>query len=117
MEEYGKKAIELIEKQQKGIEHTAPWMVGEQLKEICRREPKAAELLYQDLQNPDLSLAEAEKKIKAWADKHKTGNFACVPPNQAEQILRTFYGIPEPGESAQHEGAGGVCVNLMDFLG
>ena len=41
-----------------------------------------------------MSLANAEKKIKAYADKHRKGNFACVPPNVAENILREFYGLP-----------------------
>ncbi|MBQ8893059.1 MAG: hypothetical protein IJ043_01470, partial [Clostridia bacterium] len=38
-----------IERQLKGKEGTAPWMVGEQLKEIARREPASAELLAKDL--------------------------------------------------------------------
>lgn len=38
-----------IAKQQKGKENTAPWVVGEQLKDIARREPISAELLARDL--------------------------------------------------------------------
>ena len=86
--------FEKIEAQQKGFEDTAIWMVGEQLKDICSREPDSAILVAQDLENKDMSLANAEKKIKAYADKHRKGNFACVPPNVAEKILREFYGLP-----------------------
>ena len=71
-------------------------MVGEQLKDICRREPRSAELLAQDLKVEAMSITEAEKKIKAFADGHKTGNFACVTPGEADNILREFYGLPEP---------------------
>lgn len=87
--------FEKIEAQQKGKENTAPWMVGEQLKDICRREPRAAELVDKDLDVKEMSIAECEKKIHAWADAHKKGSCAVVPPNVAEGIIRKFYGIPE----------------------
>ena len=48
--------FEKIEAQQKGIENTAAWMVGEQLKDICRREPGCAEILEQDLDVQAMSL-------------------------------------------------------------
>lgn len=93
------KAIAAIEEQQAKVKERSPqWMVGEQLKDICRREPKSAELIAQDLTVKEMSITEAEKKIKAFADKHKTGNFACVTPIEAEKILREFYGLSEPAE-------------------
>ena len=43
------RAIELLEEQQRNVkERSAPWMVAEQLKDICRREPHSAEILAQD---------------------------------------------------------------------
>ena len=93
------KAIAMIEKQQAKVKaRSAPWMVGEQLKDICRREPHSAELIAQDLEVEKMSITEAEKKIKAFADKNKTGNFSCVTPVEADKILREFYGLPEPFE-------------------
>lgn len=90
------KAIAAIEEQQARVKARSPqWMVGEQLKDICRREPKSAELIAQDLTVKEMSITEAEKKIKAFADKNKTGNFACVTPIEAEKILREFYGLPD----------------------
>ena len=100
---------------QQGKERTAVWMVGEQLKEICEREPRAAELVEQDLENPEMSLANCEKKIKAFADKHKTGNFACVIPSEAEKIIREFYGLDKPEEKAKQLAPGGI-IDLADFL-
>lgn len=88
----------LLEQQSKVKERSAQWMVAEQLMDICRREPAGAELIAQDLENESMSIVEAEKKIKAFADKHKTGSFACVTPMEAEDILREFYGLPKPGE-------------------
>ena len=87
--------FEKIEAQQKGRENTMPWIVGEHLKDICRGDPNCAELVNQDLDNPSMSIVEAEKKIKAWADKNKRGGGAGVPPNVAEKIIREFYGLPE----------------------
>lgn len=109
------RAIELLREQQKKVpERSAPWMVAEQLMDICRHEPACAEILAQDLENESMSITEAEKKIKAFADKHKTGSFSCVTPAEAENILREFYGLPKPGD-AQAVG-GGVSLSLSDFL-
>lgn len=93
--------FDMISEQQKGKENTAPWMVGEQLKEICRREPLAAELVEKDLAVKEMSLSACEKQIKAWADQHKKGNCAVVPPNVAEGIIRKFYGIPERSKESE----------------
>lgn len=103
----------LREQQSKVEERSAPWMVAEQLMDICRREPFSAELIAQDLENEKMSIVEAEKQIKAFADKHKTGRFSCVTPVEAENILRDFYGLPKPGEDAPKKG---VAIDLMDYL-
>lgn len=108
-------AIEKIEAQQKGREGTAPWMVGEQLKDMLRAEPRLEDLLDKDLDVKDMSLAAAERKIKAYADGHKSGGFACVTPAVADGILREFYGLPKRGERSA-EGKPGKIINLEDFL-
>ena len=112
-------AIRAIEAQQaKGKDRSPQWMVGEQLKDICRREPRSAELLVQDLKVENMSITAAEKKIKAYADKHKTGNFACVTPSEADRILREFYGLPEPEAAAplQKPMTDRKIIDLSDFL-
>ena len=112
--------FEMIAAQQKGKENTAPWMVGEQLKDICRREPLAAELVEKDLAVKEMSLVECEKKIKAWADSHKKGSCAVVPPNVAEGIIRKFYGIPEAKESGPSRApaptGSGDIIDITSFL-
>ena len=109
-------AIEAIAGQQAGLKkRSAPWMVGEQLKDILRREPGVAQLIAQDLTVGGLTLDGAEKKIKAFADKHKTGNFACVTPAEAETIIREYFGMPDAREEAPDEtGKGGI--DLADFF-
>lgn len=107
-------AIEKITAQQPK-ERTAVWMVGEQLKDMVRDEPHLAELVARDLEIEAMSLSECEKKIKAYADKHKTGSFACVVPDEAERIIREFYGLPEPGE-APAPGEAPKIISLSDFL-
>ena len=84
---------------QQGAERTAVWMAGEQLKDIIRNDARAQEIVSQDLDVPEMSIAECEKKIKAYADSHKTGNFACVTPVEAEYIIRRFYGIKKRSEA------------------
>lgn len=111
---WAEQAIEKLREQQSKVkERSAPWMVAEQLMDICRREPASAELIAQDLENEKMSIVEAEKQIKAFADQHMTGNFACVTPVEAENILRKFYGLPRPGETV----TAGISLNLADFLG
>lgn len=120
MTEYQTRAIAAIEAQQAGVKPRSPqWMVGEQLKDICRNEPHSAELIAQDLENQDMSIVEAEKRIKAFADKNKTGNFACVVPAEADRILREFYGLATAGEavlSFTPEPGGGGVIRLEDFF-
>ena len=118
--------IEAITAQQKGLENTATWMVGEQLKEICSREPESAALVEKDLQA--ITIADVAKKIKAKADEiHKTahGNCVCIPPNVAEGIIRKAYGLPDAGTSqpaekpvpaATPQDPAPLLLDLADFL-
>lgn len=89
-------AIEKLSAKQATVaKRSAAWMVAEQLKDICRHEPESAALIAMDLDVKGMGIADAEKQIKAFADSHKTGSFACVTPIEAEDILRKFYGLPE----------------------
>lgn len=120
--------FEKIEAQQKGHEDTAIWMVGEHLKDICRSDPHCAEIVAADLDNPEFSLKEVEKKIKAKADEihsaNKKSNFACVIPSVAEKIIRDFFGLPAAGshtppsreEPAPVSTDGGSFLDLASFL-
>lgn len=111
------RAIAMLEEQQSKVQARSPqWMVAEQLKDICRQEPHCAELIAQDLENPAMSITEAEKKIKAFADGHKTGNFSCVMPAEADRILREFYGLPSPGGEEEPPSSGAQVLALADFL-
>lgn len=95
--------FEKIEAQQTGQENTDIWMVGEQLKDILRGEPTLEEILDKDLDVKEMSLTNAAKKIKAWADEQHQkikGKCVCVPPNVAEKIIREFYGLPDAGKPA-----------------
>jgi len=98
---------------QQGEEDTPVWMVGEQLKDICRSEPQSAELVAQDLDVSEMSLAECEKKIKAYADKHRKGNYACVVPSVAENIIREFYGL---ATAPAEQPAADTVISLLDLL-
>ena len=120
------KAMEAIAEQQAKVKaRSAPWMVGEQLKDMIRREPGIAELIAQDLTAGGMSLTKAEDKIKDFADRHRTGTFACVTPAEAEEILREYFGLPVAGaqapsvssaDSSLPEGAGTGVINLADFF-
>lgn len=119
--------FEMIEAQQKGKEDTTVFMVGEQLKDICRADPACADIVAEDLQQKGMSIDACEKKIKEYADKVKTEKklrAVGVHPKKAEEIIRKFYGLPDVtgGEepSAMPEPvtpAGGMLLSMEDLLG
>ena len=96
--------FEKIEAQQKGLEEgDTVWTVGEQLKEICA-DPACAAIVAEDLENESMSIANAEKKIKAYADElheKKKGPDVGVTWKAADRILREFYGLPAESAPAQ----------------
>ena len=75
--------------------------------DICRHDPASAELILQDLDRPAMSIVEAEKKVKAYADAHKNGSFYGLPAMESGE---------QAGQGAPEEQAGGF-LDLMDFLG
>lgn len=90
-----------ITSQQEGHDGDDVWMVGEQLKDICRREPGCVSILMEDLENEDMAIPKAAGKIMTYADSQRKGrSCVCVPPQKAEAILREFYGLPEAGAAA-----------------
>lgn len=103
---------------QQGKERSAVWLLGEQLKDLLRCEPEHREMVERDLELPAMSLAECEKKIKAYADQHRTGNFACVTPAEAEEIIRSFYGLPPQTAPVRETNSrrSGKRLDLKDFL-
>ena len=108
-------AINKLKEQQSKVKERSPqWMVAQQLIDLVRAEPQCAELLTQDLEVEAMSITEPEKKIKAYADGHKTGNFACVTPEESDRILREFYGLPP---RSRVEPTGGLGLNLADYWG
>lgn len=93
------RAVTAIEDQQAKLDKCHPaHMVGEQLKDIIKSTPGAAELVLQDLAQKGMALADCEKKIDAFAYAHKHGNKGGCPPDEAEKIIRKFYGIGERAE-------------------
>lgn len=113
-------AISKLQEQQSKFQARSPqWMVAQQLMDLVRAEPQCAQLLARDLEVEAMSIAEAEKKIKAFSDSHKTGGFFCVTPVESDRILREFYGLPpRPGGAAGGPApAGELGLDLADFWG
>lgn len=96
-------------------ERTAVWMVGEQLKDIIRGDPRAQEIVSQDLDVKEMSLAECEKRIAERAQKNKVGNCGCVTPAEAEEIIRRFYGIGAASAEEKPDATG--PLSLASFFG
>ena len=119
--------FEMIEAQQKGKEDTTVFMVGEQLKDICRADPACAAIMAEDLQQKEMRIDACEKKIKEYADKvkkEKKLQAVGISHKKAEEIIRQFYGLPgvtneeEPAAVPFHAvPSGGGMLSLEDLLG
>lgn len=115
--------LEKIASQQQGKENTDVFMVGEQLKDICRNNSKAAELVLADLDVKEMSLEKCAAEIKKEADrlhKENKGKCICIPPNVAEGIIKKFYGIPDEDINSDEESPGAQTddniIRLEDFI-
>lgn len=99
------KVIEKINEQQNEYKAGHPAItVGEHLKYICKHTPGAAELVLRDLDVPDMNIGKCEEKIRELANKrHKEngGDFAFVSPEEADGIIREFYGITDENIAQQ----------------
>lgn len=120
-------AIAAVESQQSKMDKDSmAYCVGEQLKDIIRATPYAAEIVLGDLSMKGMGVADCEKKIAEYAKAHKSGNCGCCPPTVADRIIREFYGIPvagadlakEPDWTAYTQQAPKQKkVSLFDFMG
>lgn len=125
------RAVELIEAQQKEVTDTdAAWFVGEQLKEMLHARPEAAGIVAVDLAQKGMRIADCEKKIDAFAQKHRKGNRGVCGPKDSDRIIREFYGIPAGGveppaaqvktdataEKPTRERPARRAIRLADFL-
>lgn len=108
---------ELISGLQKGLEGTPEYMVGQQLKDICK-DKACAKIVAEDLKNKSMGLKAAAGRIKAWADEQhrkKGGSCVCVPPDVAEKIIREFYGLPDAMPEAQAEQVAESSTPVLDL--
>lgn len=110
--------IKKIEEQQKKLKSgDIAFYVGEQLKDICRTVPEQAELILRDLDNPDMSIVKAEEKIAKYASEHRQGKTGCCPPQEADRILREFYGLAPASGSSEVKTEKSDIIDLADFFG
>lgn len=121
MAELEKALAAIAAQQKKHKQGTAPWCVGEQLKEMLRDRPEAAGIVAADLEQDGMGLADCEQKIAAFAKEHRSGNVGFCGPADAERIIREFYGMPAREERREPEPAAEKkparrAVRLTDFL-
>lgn len=100
--------------------------IGEILREVGRISPQAAQLIEEDLANPEMSLGKCADALKRHAQKHQKNScwscavFGVDPENEAVKVILDFYKIP--GEwltgSAAPEPAkpAGGKIDLLDLL-
>ena len=94
------------------------WMCGEQLLEMITPDEAASKLVLDDLQHGGMSLKGCEAGIRAFAYK----NGSCCTGQEAEKIIRKYFGLPEQTAAPKPEPAAppapaGNIVNLEDFFG
>lgn len=82
------KVLYAIEDQQKKLGDGPVYWVGEQLKDILRQTPEAAQVVLEDFAAGH-TVKDCEKQIGDYARKHG----GCCPPKEADHIIREFFGI------------------------
>ena len=84
---------------------------------IIGQDEEKAKIVLEDLQN-GLTVQGAEKKIRAWADKHRKGNSSYCPKHIARDIICEYFGLPKVGEAqpAPQPKPKAKIINLEDFL-
>lgn len=110
---------EIKEQQAKMKPKSTEYFVGCQLRDILGELPEYAEIVLTDLLAKGMTVSDCEKKIREFA----RGNGGCCPPDEADRIIREFYGIPcgatIPAKEPNHEhGAAGkkAKITFADFL-
>lgn len=100
-----------------------PKEAGKFLLKICEREPAAAEIVEQDLENPDMGIDKCFLKMKETASEKVEAGCYCMTDEEAEAIIREFYGIQgtkatEAGteKAGAHAGPSSGILDLADLL-
>lgn len=107
------KVLQAIEEQQKKLGDGPAFWVGEQLKDILRETPAAAQIALEDF-SAGHTVADCEKKIKTYAGQHH----GCCPPQEADRIIREFFGIAGCKQAAApaEKHPARRSINLADFM-
>lgn len=113
MNTYKDTALRLISEQQASLgKQSVAYAIGEMLKEIAATGATAAELIAQDLEKENMSLAEAGKHLADAANKSANGSGSyAMTTEEAHGLLRKFYGIPEEAPRPKH-----APIDLTDLL-
>ena len=119
-------ALNKIDEQQKKFKQgSAPWCVGEQLKDMLRENATGAGIVAMDIDQKGMGLADCEKKIAAFAQAHRQGRVGFCGPADADRIIREFYGLPARSETPYPIAPAGTqtaaparrkIIQLEDFL-
>ena len=113
MTNFEKAAALIADQQAKVSKSSAPWYVGEQLKDILRGDEAAAAIAEADLTQKGMGIADCEKKIRTFA----RGNGGFCGPLDAERIIREFYGLGEKKiVSPANAAAPRRTISVTDFL-
>ena len=115
------KLCQIITEQQKKVKDSPAFYVGEQLKDIAKDNGFITDLLINDLTKDGMSIVDAEKQIKKYADgKKKNQSCVCVTPSEADDVLRKFYGLPAKeeveGKKTIDSSADDSFIDLNEFL-
>ena len=107
------KLNEIINSQQEGKEGTPEYMMGEQIKDIARRESETIEILFNDLHLDEMNLTALSKHFKEYSDNHRNGaRCFCITPDVADGLIREFYGLSDKTDG---NGDSGI-IDISDFL-
>ena len=90
--------------------------VGTVLLKLCEGDHAAAQLVEQDLENPDMSLHKCLETMRQIAKKKQKAGCYYMPPEEAEKIIREFYGIPAAPQAAAMVPEDSGILDITDLM-
>lgn len=97
----------------KRADHPGIAAIGEYMTERLQ----ADESLAENVLNEKKTLLGAFDSIRAFAQKNKTGNYCCVPPEKAFRLVCDYYGIQTQHAETQAPAGPDDALDLDALLG
>ena len=83
-------ATEKLESERNAMNNAFGNMLCNQVKDIAKKDSD-----YKKIMQEDKKLSDLKQEFDKFASEHKDGNSAVITPDQAEDLIKKYYGFTE----------------------